>query len=58
MLTRFLEDEEGAQVIEYAMILALISVGLVVALDPASIAASFTAFIARVTSCLNNGPCA
>ena len=57
MLIRFLEDEEGAQVIEYAMIIALISIALVVALDPTSIAGSFSGFIARVAGCLTTGSC-
>jgi pilus assembly protein Flp/PilA len=51
----FIKDEDGAQVVEYALIIALVSITLAVALSalgdgPPSI---FTAFITRVTNCLS-----
>ena len=52
MLTKFLNEEEGAQVIEYALIIAVISISLVLALQPVTLGASFGNFIARVSSCL------
>ena len=48
----FGRDEEGAQVVEYALIIAVVSIVLVVALRGLN-AASFAGFIGRVTACLN-----
>jgi pilus assembly protein Flp/PilA len=54
----FLRDEEGAQVVEYALIIAVISIALVIALRALTTGATFTNFIARVGLCLNGpGPC-
>ena len=50
----FGRDEEGAQVVEYALIIAVVSIALVIALSTiASGGGSFGAFIARVTTCLD-----
>ena len=57
MLTKFLNEEDGAQVVEYALIIAVISIALVLALQPLTLGASFGNFIARVSSCLTTGPC-
>ena len=57
MFTKFLYEEEGAQVVEYALIIAVISISLVLALQPVTLGASFGNFIARVSSCLTTGPC-
>ncbi|MBT9476794.1 Flp family type IVb pilin [Polaromonas sp.] len=57
MFTKFLKEEDGAQVVEYSLIIAMISIGLVLALQPSTIAASFGNFIGRVSSCLTTGPC-
>ena len=57
MFTKFLYEEEGAQDVEYALIIAVISISLVLALQPLSLGASFGNFIARVSSCLTTGPC-
>ena len=48
----FSRDEEGAQVVEYALIIAVVSIGLVVALRALSTGTSFTTWIARVGNCL------
>lgn len=55
----FAKDEEGAQVVEYALIIAVVSIGLVAALGvgAGSIAAKFAAFVTRVGVCLGAGPC-
>jgi pilus assembly protein Flp/PilA len=58
MLKSFLAGESGAQVVEYALIIAVISIALVLALQPLSIAASFGSFIARVAACLSGSGCA
>lgn len=57
MFTQFLKEEDGAQVIEYALIIAMISIGLVLALQPLAVAASFGSFISRFSTCMTTGPC-
>lgn len=47
----FGRDEEGAQVVEYALIIAVVSIILVVALRNLT-GTSFTGFIGRVATCL------
>ena len=47
----FTRDEEGAQVVEYALIIAVVSIILVVALRNLT-GTSFDGFIARVALCL------
>jgi pilus assembly protein Flp/PilA len=55
----FLRDEEGAQVIEYALIIAVVSIALVVLLQGLTTTdGGFQDFIDRVTLCLNGGACA
>jgi pilus assembly protein Flp/PilA len=54
----FVRDEEGAQIVEYALIIAVVSIALVIAL--ATIAAGggpFSTFITRVTTCLTTAVC-
>ena len=49
----FAKDEEGAQVVEYALIIAVVSIALVVALGAlAGPSNPFDNFIARVATCL------
>lgn len=47
----FAKDEDGAQVIEYALIIAVVSIALVLVLKNLN-GTGFTTFIARVTNCL------
>jgi pilus assembly protein Flp/PilA len=47
----FAHDEEGAQVVEYALIIAVVSIILVVALRNLT-GTSFNGFITRVANCL------
>lgn len=47
----FAQDDEGAQVVEYALIIAVVSIILVVALRNLT-GTSFTGFIDRVATCL------
>jgi pilus assembly protein Flp/PilA len=47
----FARDEEGAQVVEYALIIAVVSIILVVALRDLT-GTSVTGFIGRVATCL------
>lgn len=56
MFTHLLREDEGALVVEYALIIAMISIGLVLALQPLLIGRSFSSFIARFVDCLT-GAC-
>ena len=49
----FAKDEEGAQVVEYALIIAVVSIGLVLALGASSggLKSSFAELVKRVTAC-------
>lgn len=54
----FVNDEEGAQVVEYALIIAVVSIALVLALGGLfTNGGPFATFIARVTTCLTTTPC-
>ncbi|PFH08013.1 pilus assembly protein Flp/PilA [Collimonas sp. PA-H2] len=57
MLHQFLREEDGAQVVEYALIIAVISIALVVALQALTTGNSFSNFITRVATCLTGGTC-
>jgi pilus assembly protein Flp/PilA len=50
-LRTFVRDDEGAQVVEYALIIAVVSIILVVALRNLT-GTSFDGWIARVATCL------
>ena len=52
----FVKDEEGSQVVEYALIIAVVSIALVVALQ-ALTGTTFTGFIGRVNTCLTTAVC-
>lgn len=49
---RFGEEEEGAQVVEYALVIALVSITLALALKAMNI--TFTQLGDRITACLSN----
>lgn len=53
----FCADDSGAQVVEYALIIAVCSISLVVALEALTTGANYSSFIARINSCLSAGPC-
>jgi pilus assembly protein Flp/PilA len=48
----FARDEQGAQVVEYALIIAVVSIALVIGLRALSTNASFSDFISRIGTCL------
>lgn len=50
----FMQDEEGAQIVEYALIIAVISLVLIVALRELN-GTSFSEFIGIVGGCLTDG---
>ncbi|MBS3018159.1 hypothetical protein DJFAAGMI_00890 [Comamonas sp. PE63] len=54
-LQQLLRDDEGAQVVEYALIIAVVSIALVVAIQGLA-GGKFADFITRVTNCLT-GTC-
>jgi pilus assembly protein Flp/PilA len=54
-VVEFARDEEGAQVVEYALIIAVVSIALVAALQAIVTDASFTGFIGRIKTCLTAG---
>lgn len=51
---RFMSNEEGAQIIEYALIIAVVSIILIVALRDLD-GNDFDDFITRVGTCLTDG---
>lgn len=51
-VTAFVKDEEGAQIIEYALIIAVVSIALIVAMQ-ALAETDFDAWITRVGALLN-----
>lgn len=57
MFATFMKNEEGAQVVEYALIIAVISISLVLAVDALTVGGSFSNFIGRVSTCLTTAAC-
>jgi len=57
MLHQFLRQEDGAQVVEYALIIAVVSIALVLALQGLATGGYFTNFINRVAACLTTATC-
>jgi len=55
-LRPFATEEDGAQVVEYALIIAVVSIALVIALKALG-GGSFNNFITRVTTCLTTSNC-
>ena len=53
----FSRDEEGAQVVEYSLIIAVVSIGLVLLMKNGTLFTGFTAWMTRVVTCLGVGPC-
>ena len=53
----FVKEEEGAQVVEYALIIAVVSIGLVIALGAAGtgLRSSFATLVTRITTCFTAG---
>ena len=53
----FALEEDGAQVIEYALIIAVVSIALVIALRSIT-GTNFSGFITRINTCLTTNACA
>ncbi len=56
-IKRFARDEEGAQVVEYSLIIAVVSLGLILLMKDGTLFTGFTAWMDRVVACLGVGPC-
>jgi pilus assembly protein Flp/PilA len=57
-LRAFVREDDGAQVIEYALIIAVVSIALVIALSALTAnGGGFATFITRVTNCLTTPTC-
>jgi pilus assembly protein Flp/PilA len=54
----FTQEQDGSQVIEYALIIAVVSIALVVALNALTTGTTFSSFITRVNTCLTTPTCA
>lgn len=57
MFCKFLKDEDGAQVIEYALVISVLSIVLVLAVDALTIGGSFASIVGRMASCLATTVC-
>ena len=58
LIVSFYREESGAQVVEYALVIALVSIGLAVALSTAmgtGAGSAFADLITRVKSCFTTG---
>ena len=53
----FMREEEGAQIIEYALIVAVVSLGLIVLMNTNLLGSSFTGWLTRVGDCLSGSGC-
>lgn len=53
----FAQDDDGSQVVEYALIIAVVSIALVVALRALTTGTQFNTFISRVQNCLTTSAC-
>ncbi len=55
-VANFAREEEGAQVVEYALIIAVVSIGLVLLMQNGALFTGFTTWMGRVVTCLT-GTC-
>ena len=56
----FIKDTDGAQVVEYALIIAVVSIALVILLSTllgSGTGGAFATFITRVQNCLGTATC-
>lgn len=57
MFFRIVKEEDGAQVVEYALIVAVISLVLIVLLLPLATGTNFSDIASRVSACLSGTGC-
>jgi pilus assembly protein Flp/PilA len=55
MLASFAREEDGSQVIEYALIIAVVSIALALGLKALATGTTFSDLITRVDNCLKAG---
>ena len=55
-ISSFATGDEGAQVVEYALIVAVVSIGLLIALEGVT-RIGFSTFMARLDTCLLTNSC-
>ncbi|BDR08818.1 MULTISPECIES: Flp family type IVb pilin [Comamonas] len=53
-LQAFIQDEEGAQIIEYALVVAVVSIGLIVLMKSSLGSTLFDDWLTKVKACLTN----
>jgi len=55
----FIREEEGAQIVEYGLIIAVVSLALIVALEtlPTNFGTASAGFIGRIVTCLTGSTC-
>ncbi len=56
-VVNFATDEEGAQIVEYSLIIAVVSIGLILLMQNGAIWTGFTTWMGRVSTCLTTGVC-
>jgi pilus assembly protein Flp/PilA len=52
MAAAFAREEDGGQIVEYGLIIAVVSLGLILLLKPLVTGSSFSGFIGKVQNCL------
>ena len=55
-IANFARDEEGAQIVEYALIIAVVSIALIIALTALG-GTNMSDFVLRVSNCLTTATC-
>jgi pilus assembly protein Flp/PilA len=53
----FATEDDGSQVLEYALIIAVLCVALILTLKPLSDDGYFGTFLTRLSTCLTTSPC-
>ena len=56
-VANFAREDEGAQVVEYSLIIAVVSIGLILLMQGGALFTGFTAWMGRVITCLGSGTC-
>ena len=56
-IANFAREDEGAQVVEYSLIIAVVSIGLILLMQNGALFIGFTTWMTRVITCLT-GTCA
>lgn len=51
------KNERGVTMIEYALLLAVVVMGIVLAFNVSGLKTAISALISRIVTCLGTGPC-